>query len=91
MNSVIRVLIFRQGKAETSVIPLSDSIRAHRTPWVTYVLLALNIGIYALTAVFGLVDYDQVIQTYGLIPFRVMRSFDAEDVTDLISSLFLHG
>ncbi|RLT42760.1 MAG: rhomboid family intramembrane serine protease [Chloroflexi bacterium] len=73
------------------MIPLSDSIRAHRTPWVTYVLLALNIGIYALTAVFGLVDYDQVIQTYGLIPFRVMRSFDAEAVTDLISSLFLHG
>ena len=73
------------------MIPLSDSIRSHRTPWVTYVLLALNIGIYLLTVVFGLVDYNQTILTYGLIPFRVMRSFDAEAASDLITSLFLHG
>jgi len=73
------------------VIPLSDSIRSHRTPWVTYAILALNIGIYTLTAIVGLGDYEKSILTYGLIPFRVMRSFDVEAVSDLFTSMFLHG
>lgn len=73
------------------MIPISDSIRSHRTPWVTYVILALNIGIYTLTAIVGLGDYEKSILTYGLIPFRVMRSFDAEAISDLITSMFLHG
>ncbi len=73
------------------MIPLSDSIRSHRIPWVTYALLALNIGTYILTAVVGLGDYDQIIRTFGLIPFRVLRSFDMEAISDLITSMFLHG
>ena len=84
-------IVRHQGKAETRVIPLSDSIRSHQTPWVTYLLLALNIGIYLLTALSGLVDYNQSILTYGLIPFRVLRSFDAEAVSDIFTSMFLHG
>ena len=73
------------------MIPLSDSIRTHRTPWVTYALLVLNIGVFVLTAIVGLADYEQSIHTFGLIPFRVMRSFDAEAISDLITSMFLHG
>lgn len=73
------------------MIPLSDSIRSHRTPWVTYALIALNVGIYVLPSVFGLMEYDQMVQTFGLIPFRVMRSFDIEAVSDLLTSMFLHG
>jgi len=73
------------------MIPLSDSIRSRRTPWVTYVLLVLNIGIYLLPSVLGLADYNEMILTYGLIPFRVMRSFDLEAASDLLTSMFLHG
>ena len=73
------------------MIPLNDSIRSHRTPWVTYALLALNIGIYILTSLLGLVDYDAIIHTYGLIPFRAVRSFDMEAISDLVTSMFLHG
>lgn len=73
------------------MIPLSDSIRSHRTPWVTYALIVLNIGIYVLPSVFGLMEYNQMVQTFGLIPFRVMRSFDIEAVSDLLTSMFLHG
>lgn len=73
------------------MIPLSDSIRSHRTPWVTYGLLVLNIAIFVGSAVFGLADYNKVIQTYGLIPFRLVRSFDLEAISDLITSMFLHG
>ena len=73
------------------MIPLNDSIRSHRTPWVTYALLALNIGIYILTSLLGLVDYDAIIHTYGLIPFRAVRSFDMEAMSDLVTSMFLHG
>lgn len=73
------------------MIPIGDSIRSRRTPWVTYALMILNIGIYVYTAIFGLVDYNQVIHTFGLIPFRVMRSFDLEAAADLLTSMFLHG
>ncbi|HRJ43560.1 MAG: rhomboid family intramembrane serine protease [Caldilineaceae bacterium] len=70
---------------------MSDTIRAHRTPWVTYFLLVVNIGVFGLLAVAGLADYDEVIRTYGLIPFRFMRSFDLEAISDLLTSMFLHG
>jgi membrane associated rhomboid family serine protease len=73
------------------MIPLSDSIRSHRTPWVTYALIVLNVGIYVLPSVFGLMEYNQMVQTFGLIPFRVMRSFDIEAISDLLTSMFLHG
>ena len=73
------------------MIPLSDSIRSHRTPWVTYALIGLNVGIYVLPSIFGLMEYNQMVQTFGLIPFRVMRSFDIEAISDLLTSMFLHG
>lgn len=73
------------------MIPLSDSIRTRHIPWVTYGLIVLNIGIYALPTLFKLADYSQMVQTFGLIPFRVMRSFDMEAVADLVTSMFLHG
>lgn len=73
------------------MIPLNDSIRSHRTPWVTYGLLVLNIVIFVGAAIFGLVDYNKVIQNFGLIPFRLVRSFDLEAISDLITSMFLHG
>lgn len=73
------------------MIPLSDSIGSHRTPWVTYGLLVLNISIFVGTAVLGLTDYNKVIQNYGLIPFRLVRSFDLEAISDLFTSMFLHG
>jgi len=73
------------------MIPLSDSIRSRQTPWVTYTILVLNIGIFMLVSVAGVVDYDQFVLTYGLIPFRVMRSFDIEAISDLFTSMFLHG
>lgn len=73
------------------MIPLGDSIRSRRTPWVTYALLILNVGIYVSTAILGLVDTNDIVYTYGLIPFRVMRSFDLEAAADLLTSMFLHG
>lgn len=73
------------------MIPLSDTIRARRTPWATYSLLAANIGLFGLLAVSGLTDYDQVIRDYGLTPFRVLRSLDLDAVSDLLTSMFLHG
>lgn len=73
------------------MIPLTDSIRSHRTPWVTYALLILNIGFFVATAILGLAEHNEVVRTYGLIPFRVLRSFDGEAVSDLVTSMFIHG
>lgn len=73
------------------MIPLSDSIRSHRTPWVTYALIVLNVGIFVLPSFFGLMDYNEMVQVFGLIPFRVMRSFNMEAAADLVTSMFLHG
>lgn len=73
------------------MIPINDSIRSHRIPWVTYALLMINIGIFAATYIFGLAPPDELTRTYGLIPFRVLRSFDLEAVSDLVTSMFLHG
>ncbi|MBX3052211.1 MAG: rhomboid family intramembrane serine protease [Caldilineaceae bacterium] len=73
------------------MIPLSDGIRTHRTPWVTYAILVINVGVFSYTSFLSPENYNIFLRTYGLIPFRVMRSFDAEAISDLFTSMFLHG
>lgn len=73
------------------MIPLRDSIRSHTTPVVNYTLLALNIGIFVLAGLFGFVDYEQVIQEAGLIPFQVTYHFGPGPALDFFTSMFLHG
>ncbi|RME61802.1 MAG: rhomboid family intramembrane serine protease, partial [Caldilineae bacterium] len=59
------------------MIPLRDELPSRTTPYVTYALLGLNIGVYVVTALFGLVDYEAFVGYFGLVPFQLTQHLDA--------------
>ncbi len=70
------------------MFPLHDINRAHRRPYMVYLLIVLNLlgFVYA----FFLTDPAAVIHTYGFVPARFVADPLSEWVT-LFSSMFLHG
>ncbi|GIW25463.1 rhomboid family intramembrane serine protease [Meiothermus sp.] len=70
------------------MFPLHDINRAHRRPYVLYLLVALNLLGFFYT--YFLTDPAYVIQTYGFVPARFGADVWGEWPT-LFSSMFLHG
>jgi membrane associated rhomboid family serine protease len=66
------------------VIPLRDSVPSSTTPFVTLGIIAINVLVFFHQ--FTLPDYElhQFVYHYGVIPARLQ-------VTDLFTSMFLHG
>jgi membrane associated rhomboid family serine protease len=54
---------------------------------VTYLIIVVNILVF-LTSLSDPESYNQLIETYGLVPFHVMRG---ENLLTLITSMFLHA
>jgi membrane associated rhomboid family serine protease len=70
------------------MFPLHDINRAHRRPYVVYLLVLLNLAGFVYT--FALTDPAAVIGAYGFVPARFAADFRGEWIT-LFSSMFLHG
>lgn len=70
------------------MFPIRDHNPSGRTPYVTYALMALNIGVFL--SYLGLDDRALAFfyWDYALIPARVSAG---EGVTGLVTSMFLHG
>ena len=72
------------------MFPIRDHNPSGRTPFVTYVLMAANIGIFLSYA--GLMDDARAINAFwfdwAMIPARVG---DGQGLHTLMSSMFLHG
>ncbi len=63
-------------------LPVGDINPRDRTPYLNYLLLALNIAIFLA---FGFSDnYEQLVDRYGMVPARMT-------FLTLITSMFLHG
>lgn len=73
-----------------AMFPIRDHNPSLRTPYVTYVLLALNIGIYLAGFVLWQTDsaLSSLYYNYAMIPARIANG---ENYTSLITSVFLHG
>ena len=73
------------------MIPLGDSIRARRTPFVTYVLIALNVFFFFIELGQGPRLQEFILQ-WGAVPARIQRwNEDPAVLITLITSMFLHG
>lgn len=70
------------------MFPLHDINRAHRRPYVVYLLVVLNLLGFVYT--YGLTDPAAVIGAYGFVPARFAADLWGEWIT-LFSSMFLHG
>ena len=77
------------------MIPLSDRIPTRRFPFVTILLILLNILIFGyqmlLLGAVGDNGLQQFIMQFGLVPARVASGLDPGTLFTFISSMFLHG
>ncbi|MBI4079427.1 MAG: rhomboid family intramembrane serine protease [Candidatus Levybacteria bacterium] len=70
------------------MIPISDSIRAHRFPLLNISLIAANIFVFYLQ--FSAVNPDLFILQYALIPSQINIS-DFSTFYPFVTAMFLHG
>ncbi len=80
------------------MIPFQDTAPCHRTPWVTWILMGLNVLIFLF--LWWLPDElrTAIFYHYGLVPARYMHPEWAErlglnpyDYLPFVTNLFLHG
>ncbi len=78
------------------MIPLHDTIRSRRSPFVTYFLIGLNVLVYVYQAIQG-PDGGRFIATYALIPARFTHPALVDyfgwgaNLVSLFTFMFLHG
>ena len=79
------------------MIPLRDANPSSRTPWVTFLIIGLNILAFLYEVALPEARLEQLIFTMGMVPARV-TVFPAEPAITfgdaflpLFSSMFLHG
>lgn len=71
------------------MLPLSDDNRGRRTlPLVTWVLIAMNVAIYAYQAFLGDREHWQFLMDWAVVPDRITSG---AQIHTLITSAFLHG
>lgn len=73
------------------MIPLGDSVPSERTPFITYLLLALNVLVFLYQVALG-ANAEAFIQVWGTTPADILM-WRQEPVVllTLVTSMFLHG
>lgn len=70
------------------MFPIRDHNPSGRTPYVVYILMALNILAYIGYFSLGPAEMNQLYANWAIIPARVS---DGQGFETLVSSMFLHG
>lgn len=66
------------------MIPIHDSQRSESTPWVTSLLIAVNVFIFVYQATMDPFTRNDFVHAYGFVPARF--AFES-----MVTSMFLHG
>ncbi|NIN66387.1 MAG: rhomboid family intramembrane serine protease [Anaerolineae bacterium] len=73
------------------MIPLGDSVRSGRTPFVNYALIALTVIVFFLELVWG-PTAEELIYSWGAVPADLVQWRQHPWVLiTLVTSIFLHG
>jgi membrane associated rhomboid family serine protease len=70
------------------MIPLRDSLKPTKTPFVNYLIIAANLLVFLIEL--AVPDLETFIRTWGLVPAAVGFS-DASSLLRFVSSMFLHA
>jgi membrane associated rhomboid family serine protease len=79
-----------------SVIPLGDSARTTRTPWINLSLIALNVAVFLYELWLG-PGLDAALDRWGVVPARINLVLSGAPHADLavlvtlVTAMFLHG
>jgi membrane associated rhomboid family serine protease len=78
------------------MFPLRDEIKSESTPWLTWLLIALNSAVFFYELSLG-EALNNLVMNYGLVPWKMTRGisengFSVQDnVVPWVTSMFLHG
>ncbi len=72
------------------MIPLRDENPSRRTPFVNYLLIAVNIFVFYLEWTAG-AGSEAFIQRFALIPADFLDGIQVPDVQDVFTSMFMHA
>ena len=72
------------------MIPIRDEIKTHRTPIVNYALIVINVLVF-LWMFLNSANLESIYYDYALIPANFLNGIDVGDITDMITSMFMHG
>ena len=72
------------------MIPLRDEIPTHRTPIVTYALIALNVLVFIFQYLFSAGD-PELVYSFAMVPALVTGNFGLWPYLTIFTSMFMHG
>lgn len=72
------------------MIPIRDQIPTRRIPIINYLLIAANILVFVMQWLAG-TEQEAFVYQFALIPANVTASLDLGDITDIFTSMFMHG
>jgi len=72
------------------VIPIRDENPTLITPWVNYILIAINVIVYIFMFTLG-AGAEAFTLNLALIPAEVTAGLDLGDVADIFTSMFMHA
>ncbi len=73
------------------LIPLRDSTFRLKTPYITYLLIAINFFIYFYQLTIPRPEYREWFYTAGVVPSHIFRGGIIPSILPFITSLFVHG
>jgi membrane associated rhomboid family serine protease len=65
-----------------------DDVRGGSRPWLTWILIAINVVVFLYESTLSQSQLEQFIMTYGVVPAQVMQG---QNLFSLFTSMFLHG
>jgi membrane associated rhomboid family serine protease len=72
------------------MIPLRDENPTRSFPIVNYILIAINVIVFLFQLMVGM-DQNSPIYEFTLIPAQITSGLDVGDITDIFTSMFMHG
>lgn len=74
------------------MIPIGDEIRSRRVPWVTWLLLLINVGVFLYQSSLGYEPMLAWVMRWGAVPARIVNPLTYPwSWLTLFTSIFLHG
>lgn len=72
------------------MIPISDRLPTRRVPVVNYLLILVNVLVFIWMWLAGS-GQDAIVYQFALIPANFLADINAANVTDIFTSMFMHG
>ena len=73
------------------MLPIRDLNPTRRIPYVTYVLIGINVLVFIYEMMLTSPGLEQLFISWGVVPYLVTNAFSLSVALTFITSMFLHG